>query len=91
MSKFKAVKIKMSKSSHKIVKRDDLNKLEYDSEKDAMGVSRIYWSEFIKDDRVWWYGEDFGYVDGCEAHKGYVVSMMSGEMYIFGVEEVNGI
>ena len=48
MSKFKAIKIKMSKGYHKIVKREDLNGLEYSSEKDAMGVSRIYWSKFIE-------------------------------------------
>lgn len=89
MSKFKAIKIKMSKGSHKIVKRENLNGLEYRSEKDAMSVSRIYWSKFIEEsDGVWWYGENEGYVDGGEVHRGYVVGMMSGEMYFFGVEMV---
>ena len=92
MSKFKAIKIKMSKGYHKIVKREDLNGLEYRSEKDAMSVSRIYWSEFIeKSDNVWWYGENEGYVDERGAHRGYVVSMISGEMYFFGVEEIDSI
>ena len=92
MSKFKAIKIKMSKGYHKIVKREYLNGLEYSSEKDAMGVSRIYWSEFIeKNDNVWWYGENEGYVDERGAHRGYVVSMISGEMYYFGVEEIDSI
>lgn len=91
MSQFKSVKIKMSRGSHKIVKREDLNGLDYRSEKDAMGVSRIYWSQFIdENDGVWWYGENMGYVDGGEMHKGYVVEMMNGEMYFFGVEEIEG-
>ena len=92
MSKFKAIKIKMSKGHHRTIKREYLNGLEYRSEKDAMGVSRIYWSQFIeKSDNVWWYGENEGYVDGGEAHRGYVVSMISGEMYFFGVEEIDSI
>ena len=89
MSKFKSVKIKMSKGGHKILKREDLNGLEYGSEKDAMGVSRIYWSKFIEEnDNVWWYGENVGYVDEKGAHRGYVVSMISGGLYYFGVEEI---
>ena len=57
-----------------------------------MGVSRIYWSEFIeKSDNVSWYGANEGYIDGGEAHIGYVVSMISGEMYFFGVEESDSI
>ena len=89
MSKFRSVKITLSRGTHKIIKREPLNGLEYRSEKDAMGVSRIYWSEFIENsDGVWWYGENEGYVDGGEAHRGYVVGMMSGEMYFFGVEIV---
>lgn len=92
MSKFKAIKIKMSKGHHKIVKREDLNGLEYRSEKDAMEVSRIYWSKFIEDsDNVWWYGENEGYVDEEGAHRGYVVTMISGEKYFFGVEEIDSI
>lgn len=92
MSKFKAVKIKMSKRHYKIVKREDLNGLEYSSEKAAMGVSRIYWSKFIEDsDNVWWYGENDEYVDERGAHRGYVVGMISGEMYYFGVEEIDNI
>ena len=92
MSKFKAIKIKMSKGYNRTLKREYLNGMEYSSEKDAMGVSRIYWSEFIeKSDNVWWYGENEGYIDGGEAHRGYVVSMISGEMYFFGVEEIDSI
>ena len=92
MSKFKSVKIKMSKGGHKILKREDLNGLEYGSEKDAMGVSRIYWSKFIEEnDNVWWYGENEGYVDEDGAHRGYVVSMISGGLYFFGVEEIDSI
>ena len=92
MSKFKAIKIKMSKGYHRTVKREYLNGLEYSSEKDAMGVSRIYWSKFIeKSDNVWWYGENEGYIDGGEAHRGYVVSMIRGEMYYFGDDEIDSI
>ena len=89
MSKFRSVKITLSRGTHKIIKRDPLNGLEYNSEKDAMGVSRVYWSQFIEDnDNVWYYDDKGGYTDEKGAHTAYMVGMRSGYIYFFGVEEV---
>lgn len=89
MSKFRSVKITLSKGTHRIIKREPLNGLEYNSEKDAMSVSRVYWSQFIEDnDNVWYYDDKGDYTDQWGTHTAYMVGMRSGYIYFFGVEEI---
>ena len=87
--KYKVVMAQTDAEIHKIVKVEDVDGIEYKSEKEAKEACKNYWLQFYKNhDDAWNYDENSGY--GCffEWHEAHWVSLRSGEFVYFSVEEV---